>query len=120
MLGRFLEEHAPDGATVARAGQLARKAWEQRAVLDEKLAAAAKNWSLDRMQPVDRSLLRLGAYELLQDKKLPAAVAIDEAVEIAKEFGGADSPGFVNGILDALRQEAGEGRDLAGGNEAKG
>ena len=106
MLGRFLDEHAPDLETGQRADKLARAVWSQRSALDEKLAAAAKNWSVARMKTVDRSTLRLGAYEILLDEKVPPAVAINEAVEIAKDFGGEESPAFINGILDGLRQAA--------------
>jgi N utilization substance protein B len=55
---------------------------------------------------VDKSILRLGAYELFHEPATPAAVVIDEAVEMAKRFGEADSPAFVNGVLDAIRRQA--------------
>jgi N utilization substance protein B len=106
MLRRFLDEHAPDAETAARAEELARRIWRERDALDQKVVAAAERWSLARMQIVDRGILRLGAYEILIDDLVPAAVAINEAVEIAKEFAGADSPGFVNGILDGVRKAA--------------
>ncbi|UCG32337.1 MAG: transcription antitermination factor NusB [Phycisphaerales bacterium] len=106
MLRRFLDEHAPDAETAARAEELARRVWRERDALDQKVAAAAERWSVARMQIVDRGILRLGAFEILLDDRVPAAVAINEAVEIAKEFAGADSPGFVNGILDSVRKAA--------------
>ena len=65
---------------------------------------AATHWRLDRIAPVDRTILRLGAYELLAEPGTPAAVVLDEAVELAKRFGEADSPAFVNGVLDAIRR----------------
>jgi N utilization substance protein B len=71
--------------------------------IDQQLAAAAENWRLPRMAVVDRNVLRLGAYELLFAPDTPAAVAIDEAIELARRFGSADSPAFVNGVLDWLR-----------------
>jgi N utilization substance protein B len=117
MLGRFLDEHAPDEETERRADKLARAVWSQRGALDEKLAAAAKNWSVARMQIVDRSTLRLGAYEILLDEKVPPAVAINEAVEIAKDFGGEESPAFINGILDGLRQAADAAADTTASSE---
>jgi N utilization substance protein B len=61
------------------------------------------------MAAVDRNVLRLAAYELLHTDT-PAAVVIDEAVELARRFGGERSPGFVNGVLDALARERGAGR----------
>ncbi len=75
-----------------------------RAELDQRIASAARNWSLDRMAATDRNLLRLGAYEILHGDT-PPRVAIDEAVELAKRFGTAQSAAFVNGILDRLMHE---------------
>jgi N utilization substance protein B len=73
-----------------------------RAAIDEHLAAAAENWRLPRMAGVDRNALRLGAYELLFAPDTPPAVALNETIELARRFGSADSPTFVNGILDQL------------------
>jgi N utilization substance protein B len=75
-----------------------------RSVLDEKIAAAAENWSVQRMAATDRNLLRLGAFEI-HHTETPAKVVIDEAVELAKRFGGAQSAQFVNGILDKLMHQ---------------
>lgn len=72
--------------------------------IDRRLAEAAENWRLPRMATVDRNVLRLGAYELLFEPQTPAGVAIDEAIELARRFGSAESPAFVNGILDRVRQ----------------
>jgi transcription antitermination protein NusB len=72
--------------------------------LDQAIAASAANWRLDRIAPVDRTILRLGTYELMAERGTPFAVVLDEAVELAKRFGEADSPAFVNGVLDAIRQ----------------
>ena len=76
--------------------------------LDERLRAVARNWRIERMAHVARNLLRLAAFEILY-QGTPAAVAIDEAVELAHEFGDDASPRFVNGVLDALVREAGAG-----------
>jgi N utilization substance protein B len=71
--------------------------------IDAKISATAENWRLARMTPVDRNVLRLGVYELLNDPtQLPVAVVIDEMIELARRFGSADSAGFVNGILDKI------------------
>ncbi len=72
--------------------------------IDRRLGAAAENWRLPRMAAVDRNVLRLGAFELLFTPDTPAGVAIDEAIELARRYGAKDSPGFVNGVLDRLRQ----------------
>lgn len=74
--------------------------------IDRRLAAAAENWRLPRMAAVDRNILRLGACELLFSKDAPTAVAFDEAIELARRYGSADSPAFVNGVLDRLRRES--------------
>jgi N utilization substance protein B len=86
------------------AERLARGAQSRAAELDEAIAASATNWRLDRIAPVDRTILRLGAYELVAEGETPPAVILDEAVELAKRFGEADSPAFVNGVLDAVRR----------------
>jgi N utilization substance protein B len=86
------------------AERLARGAQAQAEALDRQIAEAATHWRLDRIAPVDRTILRLGAYELAAEKQTPAAVVLDEAVELAKRFGEEDSPSFVNGVLDAIRR----------------
>jgi N utilization substance protein B len=92
-------------ATRAMADRLATGAAARIAELDGAIGAAATHWRLDRIAPVDRTVLRLGAYELLGEPDTPSAVVLDEAVEMAKRFGEAGSPAFVNGVLDAIRKE---------------
>ena len=78
--------------------------------IDALLEQTAANWSLKRMAATDRNVLRLGAYEILHPTR-PAEVAIDEAVELAKRFGSAQSAQFVNGILDKVHaRETGKDR----------
>jgi transcription antitermination protein NusB len=73
--------------------------------IDAKLSAAAENWRLSRMAIVDRNVLRLGAYELLfPTEDSPAPVALNEAIEIARRYGSADSPAFINGVLDRVNK----------------
>jgi N utilization substance protein B len=74
---------------------------ECRAELDERIQAVAANWKLYRMAATDRNCLRVGAFELLHTD-IPHRVVIDEALELAKKFGSAQSSQFVNGILDQL------------------
>jgi transcription antitermination factor NusB len=88
----------------AMAERLARGAQEYVGRLDGLIAEAATNWRIDRIAAVDRNLLRVAAYELDMERETPSSVVIDEAVEIAKRFGEADSPSFVNGVLDAIRR----------------
>jgi N utilization substance protein B len=71
--------------------------------IDAQLAAAAENWRLPRMAAVDRNVLRMGAYELLFTPDTPSSVALNEAIELARRYGSADSPAFVNGVLDRLK-----------------
>jgi N utilization substance protein B len=91
--------------------ELARFAWglfagvmESRGALDKKIEGTAANWTLGRMAPTDRNALRIGAFELLYTDT-PHRVVIDEALELAKTYGGAQSSAFVNGILDRLIPE---------------
>jgi N utilization substance protein B len=77
--------------------------------IDEKLAAAAENWRLSRMAAVDRNVLRMGAYELLFTTETPPGVAINEAIELVRRYGSAESPAFVNGILDQLKKNGERG-----------
>ena len=80
------------------------------AEIDAQITRTTKNWKFERIAAVDRNILRLGTYELMMELETPGTVVIDEAVEIAKRFGEADSPAFVNGVLDAiLREVRGEG-----------
>ncbi|MGW7575506.1 transcription antitermination factor NusB [Streptomyces sp. NPDC054765] len=72
--------------------------------IDELISTYAVDWDLDRMPAADRSILRLGAHELLWVDDTPDAVAIDEAVQLAKEFSTDDSPAFVNGLLGRLKE----------------
>jgi N utilization substance protein B len=97
-------ELPPPGEVVRFARTLAQGAWAQRKVLDEKLSQTATHWSLSRMTPVDRNILRLGLHELLAYPDTPPQVVINEAIELARRFGDADSPAFVNGVLDAVRR----------------
>ena len=73
--------------------------------LDELIGRYARGWSLERIAPLERNIMRVALYELLHRPDVPAEVAIDEAVEAAKELCSADAPGFVNGILGAVERE---------------
>ncbi len=77
----------------------------QREAIDRAIRAHATNWRLERIAGMDRNLLRISIYELLYATDVPAQVAINEAVEIAKRFGSEDSPAFINGVLDAVQQD---------------
>lgn len=70
--------------------------------LDKRIEETAKGWKISRMGKVDLTILRLAAYEVQFDEDVPVGVAINEAVELAKKFGGDDSPAFINGILGKI------------------
>jgi len=72
--------------------------------IDELLSEVSSGWKLNRMAKVDLTILRLAVYEMRFDDDIPLKVAINEAVELAKKFGGDDSPSFVNGVLAKLAQ----------------
>jgi N utilization substance protein B len=90
------------------AEKLVRGVRQHQSELDGLIQKASKNWRLERMARVDRNLLRLALYELKYADDVPAKVAINEAIEIAKRFGTAESSAFVNGILDRCREELGK------------
>lgn len=96
--GRFLE----GGAAASLAQRVAGHADD----LDEEIGAAAEKWRVSRMGVVERNILRLGLHELLEND-VPPRVVIDESVRLAKWFAGEKSPGFVNGVLDALARRHG-------------
>lgn len=75
---------------------------ENNKFLDEIIRKSSKNWRLERMSVVDRSILRLGAYEILFMDETPPKVSIDEAIELGKKYGAEESSAFINGILDNI------------------
>jgi N utilization substance protein B len=93
--------------------ELARGASGMAADIDQRIAAKSANWRLERMPIVDRNILRLAIYEMSR-QDTPAAVVIDEALQLARQFSGDESVSFINGVLDAVykqaSQEAGGGR----------
>jgi N utilization substance protein B len=118
-LGMFWRNFAAtaeaEGAMAADLGEiqpfaekLVRGVRENLTELDAQIQGASKNWRLERMARVDRNLLRLALYELKHLDDVPAKVAINEAIEIAKRYGTNESSAFVNGILDRCREELGK------------
>ena len=97
----LIQERLRDEDLCRFAWQLFAGVMECRPALDAKIEATAANWSLKRMAPTDRNVLRLGAFELLHTDT-PPRVVVDEALELAKKYGSAQSSQFVNGILDRL------------------
>jgi len=110
VLERNIEEFAPNKADTPFMGRLLDGVIQKQSELDLIIEKAAPEWPIDRISPVDRNILRLGLYELLfaDRKEVPAKVAINEAIELAKQFGGENSSRFVNGVLGAVYKEIGE------------
>src|SRR5436190_126313 len=106
VIERFVHDRLRDGEGERFCLHLYDGVLAQGADIDQRLSAAAENWRLPRMATVDRNALRLGAFEVLHARETPAAVAIDEAIELARRYGAEDSPAFVNGVLDRLRRTA--------------
>jgi transcription antitermination protein NusB len=100
----ILNERAAEQAppVPAYAAELVGGVQAHRERIDELLAAHAQGWALDRMPAVDRNILRIGAYELLWQDQVPDAVAINEAVQLARDLSTEGSPAFVNGLLARL------------------
>ncbi|MCI2425388.1 transcription antitermination factor NusB [Candidatus Acetothermia bacterium] len=73
--------------------------------IDTMIAAKAEGWKVERLALIDRNILRLGIFEIMYCNEIPAEVTIDEAVELAKEYGSDNAPSFINGILDRLWKE---------------
>jgi N utilization substance protein B len=93
------------------AGRLAGDAAHHAAAIDERITGASRNWRLERMGRVDRNILRLAVGELMTTPATPVRVVINEAVELAKRFGTADSAAFVNGLLDRIAASLGRDRE---------
>jgi N utilization substance protein B len=105
VVARFVSDRLHDPSVEPFARKLFDGVVARQAEIDALLIAAAENWRLPRMAVVDRNVLRLGVFELLEaNDASPPAVAINEAIEIARRYGSADSPAFVNGVLDKIHQ----------------
>ena len=102
--GRPLEELLPRDVK-AFTRELAEGVQEHRSELDDIVARHAKGWTLDRIAPLDLNIMRVALFEIEHREDVPTEVAIDEAVELAKQYCGADAPGFVNGVLGAAARE---------------
>ncbi|MBF0462319.1 MAG: transcription antitermination factor NusB [Magnetococcales bacterium] len=102
---QLCEENASGQADLLYFKTIASGTWQRRAELDEWIAKAAINWSLQRISTIDLSILRQGVYELLAEPDLPIRVVINEAIELSKRYGGDGSRTFVNGVMDRLASQ---------------
>ena len=98
----FFAENEPDDFVRKLASSWTEGTWENLAECDELIAASTIKWQLSRLSPVDKSNLRLSVYQLKFCPDIPPRVVINEAIELAKKFSTAQSPAFVNGVLDAV------------------
>ncbi|HVW82620.1 MAG TPA: transcription antitermination factor NusB [Candidatus Paceibacterota bacterium] len=122
ILKRNIEEFGGEGADAPFMEGLLAGVLAKQGDIDLIIEKAAPEWPLERIAPVDRNILRLGLYELLfaDRSQVPAKVAINEAIELAKTFGGDSSGRFVNGVLGAVYKEIGEpGKDEQGKKKVK-
>ena len=102
MLDRFFAENTQDAEVRKLAEKWAKGVWEKMNDCDMLITAAAVKWELSRLNQVDRSILRLGAYQLKYCPEIPEKVVINEAIEMAKKYSTESSPAFVNGVMDAI------------------
>ena len=104
-IGNFWKSFEADPEGKPYADEVVRGVEAHRDEIDAALAAASENWRVERMARLDRNLLRLGAFELMKRPDVPSAVVLDEAVELAKQFGTEESSSFVNGVLNRIAQD---------------
>ncbi len=119
-LDAFLADDDPPTAVQDYARGLVRDAWDHAAAIDKRLQGAADNWDIARMAIVDRNILRVAVCELLHRPDVPPKAVIDEAIEIAKTFGAADSGAFINGILDAVLSSVRNAKTTAAPSKGEG
>lgn len=111
VLRDFWQQHVVPPEVRDFAESLVRGAVGESAAIDRAIQGHASHWSLSRMAPVERNILRLAAYELLYRDDIPERVAINEAIELAKLYGSEESGAFVNGILDQIRLDLRPGHE---------
>jgi transcription antitermination protein NusB len=103
----FLEHFEGSAQAKEFARRLVSGVVSQRAELDRFIEQSTENWKLARLAKVDLEILRMATYELVFCPDIPLNVTLDEAIEIAKRFGSAESPPFINGVLDHVARESG-------------
>jgi transcription antitermination protein NusB len=102
VVGRITEELAASAEVASFAASLVSGVVENRQRMDEMIHQLAPAWPLDQIPAIDRNILRLAIYEVVIDNKVPMRAAINEAVELAKAYGGDNSPKFINGVLGSV------------------
>ncbi len=102
----FWEDIQATEDVISFAKELVKGTWDNLERIDNEIRNSSSHWTLERINNVDRSLLRLAAFELLYRNDIPASVSINEALEIAKKFSSMESISFINGILDNIAKKA--------------
>ncbi len=100
-LAEFLRAQEASESDLGKATEIVKKFWANRQSVDDRIEARATNWDLKRLSPVDRNVMRVALVEWMTGE-VPEKVVLDEAIEIGKEYGGAESPRLINGILDKV------------------
>lgn len=101
-LPAFWEHYAHGDEAREFAERIVRGVWQNRGEIDALIAEAARNWSLGRIAPIDRNILRAAVYEVLYCDDIPRKVTLNEAIELGKKFGCDKSGAFINGVLDSI------------------
>lgn len=104
LMDLFIDETEEPAATISAAHKMLVEAFDDRPACDEIITRHAKRWELGRLAMVDRNILRLAVHEM-KSGKTPPKVAISESIKLAQEFSSAESPRFVNGVLDSVMKE---------------
>lgn len=102
VMERLLAQEKPTEDNAAFVAELVDGVIQNKEQIDENIRKFAPAWPLEQIPVVDRNILRLAIFEILSDNKVPIKVAINEAVELAKDFGGDNSPRFINGVLGSV------------------
>jgi N utilization substance protein B len=108
-LAEFFVDREASSAATRHATGLVQAFWQRHKRIDKAIAAGAEKWALARISLVERNIMRVAVVELTEEE-VPPKVAINEAIEIGREFGGEDSPRFINGVLDKIMKSKSEGR----------
>lgn len=102
MMAPLAAEAGLSGEAADHARQLVAGAWAKHETYDNMIAGVSNHWEVSRMAVVDRNILRLALYEIIEQPDVPVRVVLDEAIELGREFGEAETPQFINGVLDAV------------------
>ena len=104
-LSQFQEHFSSDGEADEFLKRLVLGVLEHRQELDRLIEQYSENWRLDRINIIERNVLRMALFELLYCEEIPPKVSINEAIDLGKRYGSGDSGGFINGILDRIQNE---------------